>query len=378
MSVNTSTHQTKLMHLIRFKNISFTLLALLSSGNSVVGQAAVVLPVVPAGLNKKYALVTKPEHTATAIYTGEMVVPRLKPKEWLIFAAKPGNTPGQRVVSIDCTPATQVVRDQSPLHRDLFCARVPVTGAKNSSSIQFKMQIQVELFSRSLVSRRGKAPDIKITVNDRSNALRRTKLFDYASPTIQKWMETNKLHRKSREGEVDFARRVFQQIVKQSTYEYLGNQNRSSSHVCSSKKSDCGGLSILFASALRSQGVPARIRVGRWAQSAKAGEKVGSIIYHQEHVKAEFFAQGVGWVPADLSSAVLHDKTRKKLNYFGKDVGDFITLHHDTEISYDTVHFGIKTMDFLQKPAFWATGSGDFNGNSVKESWTVVKRAVKR
>ncbi len=134
------------------------------------------------------------------------------------------------------------------------------------------------------------------------------------------------------------------------------------------KKSDCGGLCILFVAAMRSQGVPARALVGRWAISASHGKHGDS----QEHVKAEFFAQGVGWVPVDLSSAILHDKTAEKLKYFGRDPGDHLAFAVDTDVLIDTRYFGVKTITWLQSACYWARGAGNFDGEKTEEDWKVV------
>jgi hypothetical protein len=131
-------------------------------------------------------------------------------------------------------------------------------------------------------------------------------------------------------------------------------------------------LSILFVTALRSQGIPARILAGRWARSAKPGDQIGALDYYQEHVKAEFYAQGVGWVPADLSSAILHDPSPAKLDFFGNDCGDFLTFHLDDNLSFDSLQFGVKTMQFLQRPAYLAKGSGNFKNAVIRETWTVT------
>jgi transglutaminase-like putative cysteine protease len=136
-------------------------------------------------------------------------------------------------------------------------------------------------------------------------------------------------------------------------------------------KSDCGGLSVLFATVLRSQGVPTRTLVGRWANSAKANDKVGEIEYFQEHVKAEFFANGVGWVPVDVSAAVVHDKTPAKLGYFGIDRGDFLTMHFDSDLAVDTLHFGVRTINLLQGVCYWARGAGTFKDAVQRENWEV-------
>jgi transglutaminase-like putative cysteine protease len=171
----------------------------------------------------------------------------------------------------------------------------------------------------------------KLPDPDRALFLRQSAHFNYQSTEVVRWMLKNALARKPDEDEVDFARRVFQFVVRNFQYEYLGEQNRSASNVCTTGKSDCGGLAVLFCTVMRSQGIPARTLAGRWANSAKPDEKIGRVSYFQEHVKAEFFAQNVGWVPVDLSSAVLHDRSAEKLAYFGNDRGDFLTLHLDND-----------------------------------------------
>lgn len=140
------------------------------------------------------------------------------------------------------------------------------------------------------------------------------------------------------------------------------------------KKSDCGGLSVLFVAAMRSQGIPARALVGRWAISATHGKHSDD----QEHVKAEFFAQGVGWAPVDVSSAVLWDKSTDKLEYFGRDKGDHLAFALDTDVAIDTRYFGVKKVTWLQSPCYWATGAGSFAGEITEEDWKVGTGLTRR
>ena len=37
-------------------------------------------------------------------------------------------------------------------------------------------------------------------------------------------------------------------------------------------------------------------------------------------------------------------------------------MHFDTDLEFDTVFFGRKTMEFVQAPAFWVAGSGTMSG----------------
>ncbi len=97
-----------------------------------------------------------------------------------------------------------------------------------------------------------------------------------------------------------------------------------------------------------------RILSGRWARNSEPGHNAAD----NPHVKAEFFATGVGWVPVDLGSAVTRDESSEGLGFFGTDNADFLVMHFDTDLEFDTVFFGRKTVEFVRAPAFWVTGDG--------------------
>ncbi len=333
------------------------------------------LPTVPPDLNERYALVSAPSKKISSVYEYSVQAPKLTATTWVMFAARPPNLPGQEILSARCVPEGAVIEDLSPLKRPLLRAIVPVRSQELRRGITFAVRIEANLIARRLVSRENgmsaprarELPDL-----ERRLALRPTRQFDYSSQFLRGWTAERQLVRKPKEGEVDFARRVFQVIATGFQYEYLGdNQNRSVSYVCREGKSDCFGLCALFVTILRSQGIPARTLAGRWAVSAKPGERMGQVPYFQEHVKAEFFAHGLGWIPVDLSSAVLHDTSRDRLTFFGNDPGDFLTMHLDADVSFDTLHFGTKTIALMQKASYWATGVGNFDGVVTQEDWKV-------
>jgi transglutaminase-like putative cysteine protease len=336
------------------------------------------LPVVPPGLNAAHALEIKESKTVSAVHAYTVGVPDLRAVEWIIFTPRPPDFPGQKVLDAHTIPGSEPTFELSPLKQPIMRARIPVRNTKLSREVLLETRMDAKLYSRQLIQRIGKKPEdsaAPLAARDRQLFLRRTSQFDYTSRTFQKWANSNDLVRARTEGEVDFARRVFLRIAKDFEYEYLGEQDRKASHVCQVGKSDCGGLAVLFATVLRSQGIPARTLAGRWAVSAKPDEKIGEVKYHQEHIKAEFFAQGVGWVPVDLSSAILHDRSPGKLEYFGKDPGDFLTLHFDNDLALDTLYFGIRPMALLQRPSYWVRGSGTLDNAVIRESWNVTRRA---
>ena len=194
---------------------------------------------------------------------------------------------------------------------------------------------------------------------------------DYTSAAFMKWLKKENLARKAGESEIDYTRRVFLAIRAGFQYEYKPDMDRTASAVCAAGKSECGGLSMLFVAALRAHGIPARSLYGRWAESADPDVKLNGTRYYQWHVKAEFFAAGVGWVPADLSGAILHDKTPAGLEYFGHDKGDFLTFHIDPNISIDTKLSGKNVLNSLQRPAFWVHGKGSYDPHTEVEDWKV-------
>ena len=148
--------------------------------------------------------------------------------------------------------------------------------------------------------------------------------------------------------------------------------DRAASHVCKDRKSDCGGLCArLFVTILRANGIPARQLVGRWATSAEPLQKIGEVLFNQQHVKAEFYAVGIGWVPVDLSSAVQWDRSSDGLNYFGQDPGDFMVLHLDNMFHVETQVLGRMDIPYLQGVAFWVRRLRD-------DRWLYLRHAVGR
>jgi transglutaminase-like putative cysteine protease len=73
---------------------------------------------------------------------------------------------------------------------------------------------------------------------------------------------------------------------------------------------------------MRASGIPARALYGRYIKDSDKYWKDDDTI----HVRAEFFAEDVGWVPVDVAAATGNNPD----NYFGQDSGDLLVLHFDT------------------------------------------------
>jgi transglutaminase-like putative cysteine protease len=269
-------------------------------------------------------------------------------------------------------PAGANATDASALARPVLFARV-AADSQAEHSLHVEVRYHATLIARRLMALPPGArplPVQRLTAAERQVYLAATPSVDFQAPAFQQWLTDSGLRRRPGERDLDFAYRLFQ-AMRQSFQYGLNPNDFKASAICVQRRGTCGGLSLVYVAALRANGVPARMLWGRWAQSSKPGATVLGMPFSQQHVKAEFYAAEAGWVPADMSSAILNDRTPAGLQYFGIDRGDFVTLHVDTDLVLDSVHWGPQTVTDLRQPAFWAAGTGTLDGQTTTVSWQV-------
>ena len=142
------------------------------------------------------------------------------------------------------------------------------------------------------------------------------------------------------------------------------------SAVCQAGKSDYAGITALYIAALRANGIPARALGGRMVVYEGKPSKSS-----WPHAKVEFYAEKVGWVPADIAGAIRYNKPPESLEFFGNDPADFLTMHLGTDLILDTA-FGPKTMEWLPDPSWWVLGSGSIDGMRTKVTVVVEVEPV--
>ena len=322
----------------------------------------------------RYKIEIEEKQTVTGTLVFASSFRDLQAKEWIAFAAVAPELPGQTKPNskFDFAKA-EVAKEKGAPERAVLVARIPAKTDEQKSSITLKVVYTATLHSRRLaVAGASETPKVAaLSVAERRAALADRGDIDFEAEAFQKWMKEAGYVRGKTECDVAFGRRIFQGVRGSHTYEFKEGMNRKASSVCAGAKSDCGGLSMLYAAILRANGIPARSLYGRWATSAKATDKLGEFEYGQWHVKAEFYAADVGWVPADLAVSILHDKSADGLEHFGRDPGDFLTMHIDANFLLDTGTFGKQPVHNLQYPTFWVSGSGKLDRRKDKETWTV-------
>lgn len=321
-----------------------------------------------------YGIVVNQARQVKGVYTMDANVPKGEAQQWLILAASPPEVPNRQTsVRATLDPVGEALLESGPRKRPLLRAIVPVNNEALKRSLHATLEIQATLFSRRLEKRRpGVAymmPE-SLSAKERADALAATEMVNYTSPDFQKWLDARKLSLAENEDTVDFARRVFTTLKQAFRYEYQSEMDRRATHVCETGKSDCSGMSVVFAAAMRASKIPARLTVGRVAQSSKPVQRPGEVA-HQQHVKAEFYAEDVGWVAVDVSSAVQNAPGNDGLFYFGNELGDFLVMHFDTEVQIDGGRFGKKSTPMLQGIQYYVIGGGSFDGATHKEQWRV-------
>jgi transglutaminase-like putative cysteine protease len=310
----------------------------------------------PEPQSKRYTIELRDVHRVVGTLTYSVSYPDFRANEWVIVAAIAPELPGQVKVKTSLEPAGISVTDQSPLARSLLMARVPVKTPKLLNALTITVTYEATLRSRTLQplspkTKVGAVPDL--FPEDRKMFLIEHGDIDFGKDSFKKWLKNKGLVRHADESDIDFARRAFNGTRSSTSYEYRPRMDRRASAVCRAGRSDCGGMSNLFVSILRANEIPARTLWGSWAKSAKPAD--------YGHVKAEFFADGVGWVPIDISEGV-----------FGKDGGDFITIHIDPNLQVDTDLFGIKPVYNLQTPSWWVRGLGSLDSKRTRWGWQVT------
>ena len=86
-------------------------------------------------------------------------------------------------------------------------------------------------------------------------------------------------------------------------------------YACDARKGNCTDFHSLFIAMARSQGIPARFEIGF---SIPPGQTHGEIVGY--HCWADFYLDGSGWVPVDISEAWKHPEKH-----------DYFFGHHDVD-----------------------------------------------
>ena len=254
-------------------------------------------------------------------------------KEYDVFAAVPPELAQQRQIRSSFHVRDSLFRvlytnELSIYHRPIMIARIAAVTAADEADLTVSATHEVTLFTRRLVQ--GANPNVSPTLppSDRAVATADSRLIDYKSPKFSAFLDANHLRRQPSESAIAFGHRAQQFVHEKMTP--VASDNKSLSDLCDSPKGLCGEHAWFFVGIMRASGIPARALVGHWVNLKSE--------IHQPHVKTEFFADGVGWIPVDPGSS------------FGTEEGNFLTLHLYLEepLALPTPHWNVVMAPHLQ------------------------------
>jgi hypothetical protein len=187
--------------------------------------------------------------------------------------------------------------------------------------------------------------------------------LDWKSDSFQDWLDGRRLRRGANEPAVAFGRRLYDYVVDHGEYTYPPEGGWTASRAARYLSTDCGGFSLIFVSACRANHIPARLLVGQWLKTTGNGDELTG---RQAHVIAEFYDPLIGWIPVDISSALMHVAGRS--DYFGREPGYFFAWHVDTDFHFDVPGSANGHVQWIQNPSPWFAGDA---GDSSSHRWTV-------
>lgn len=272
-------------------------------------------------------------------------LPGAQVKEWVFFQVLPLETPRQQI-TMALDPAGQAGQTSAPASLPLLFIRQVLDAPQKDGELAYKVTYRGTLMQTKLVPLAAgeSAPDVRpLAAHEREIYTACNQWYDYDSPAVKAWMDEAGLRRQNGESDLDFARRVFLSMRTTFRWQAQFGHNAKASEVVRDHAATCVGLSRTFACPLRAAGIPTRTLSVRMVPGnleetdPKADDLLG-------HATSEFFIDGIGWIPADITHCVGERQDEQRaLSAFGGDLGAFFILSDgDRGLTWtvDTVNFG--------------------------------------
>jgi len=156
------------------------------------------------------------------------------------------------------------------------------------------------------------------------------------------------------------ARKFYDYVIDTANYKLLGKGLLGAKYLATNGVGECGDYASLFIALARAKGIPARPVVGYWAISGT----------DQTHVWAEFYIEGLGWIPVDPTIG----QDQKRDYYFGNMDNRRVILNKGFNVKLTPPGPDNFIAPFLQTPLWWYWGSGDVNAIEIERTEWAVKQ----
>ncbi len=308
------------------------------------------------------------------VYTKNFAVSR-----WMVYLPEPPELPSQIRLKIESDPKTVVVAEQSAVGRKVRRADIMLATPMPGAKLQLGLKVEATLRARRLVPIGPGSPIPRVaplSANETKYYTSASNAIDFSKPSFQTWLDKKQLRMRPGEQPFDFAARVLEVIRSDFRYQFL-IADKQASVVCEQSATDCSGMVYLFVAAMRANKVPARVLVGRLIQPGRDAQDPPDGQHNQPHMRAEFYAKGVGWVPVEPTNAN-GDKSRPVQDFVGDDPGDMLVMHIDVDLQLPYPG-QLQTAQVLQiAPHYWAYGQGTFDGAIGPTRWELSSTSIEK
>ena len=247
-----------------------------------------------------------------------------------IFSPRFPNLFSQNIVDqkvfCDDNDNARVVTEHGPKKRKLLVLEKEYDSEELKDFQTVNMEIKGTLKKTALVPGKAHRKIKPLSDRDRQLYLSPSKIMDFGDLAFIKWKNKYNFNISSNEKPLSFAHRVFCFLIENGQFKggKASYESRRPSRVCQSLITDCAGFSLLFTAVMRSNDIPARTLFGRWAKSQTGP-------YGQFHVIAQFYIDGIGWIPVDVNNTITHHPG-DKYALFGNMGNWFLTWHFDSDL----------------------------------------------
>ncbi len=138
------------------------------------------------------------------------------------------------------------------------------------------------------------------------------------------------------------AKRIYDYVVATMRYDKSGQGwgHGDAIWACTAKRGNCTDFHALFIGMMRASGIPARFEIGFPLPADKAEGNIPGY-----HCWAEFYLEGIGWIPVDASEAWKNPAKREY--FFGAHDVNRIQFTNGRDIRLDSVQRGERLNYFI-------------------------------
>lgn len=143
---------------------------------------------------------------------------------------------------------------------------------------------------------------------------------------------------------IDKARAIYDYVFTTMRYDKTGTGwgRGDALYACATKKGNCTDFHSLFIAMARSQGIPARFEIGFPLPSDKHSAEIAGY-----HCWSDFYIEGRGWIPVDISEAWKHPEKRDY--FFGSHDANRVQFTMGRDLRLDPAQHG-KPLNYFVYP----------------------------